>query len=229
MPGAGKKRAKAGHKKPETEHAESHASAYPPPAVYDGPASRPGSSAAGGSRGRAPSNAPPGGQFGEQSIRSSSQAPTATQGPLRDLARDPDKDQPPINHRVEWGGNAFNYFSTDEVSNIFASMCLPFVLRPRTSDYESQVLSLILSPLFIFLNTLFILRFILLIVFTPSHLFNTSRYPLFQSHFPQMPIYCIFCAVDSSFLLYPSSYSSASTSRPSAVWSSRLYTSLHKA
>ncbi|KAL9044993.1 MAG: hypothetical protein Q9214_001909 [Letrouitia sp. 1 TL-2023] len=120
MPGAGKKRAKAGHKKPEIEHTQSHASAYPPPAVYDGPGSHPGS-AAGGSRGRAPSNAPPsvgGGQFGEKSVRSSSRAPSATRGPLRDPARDPDKEQPPINRRVEWGGNAFNYFSTDAMPKV---------------------------------------------------------------------------------------------------------------
>ncbi|KAL9609041.1 MAG: hypothetical protein Q9167_006162 [Letrouitia subvulpina] len=116
MPGAGKKRAKAEHKKPEIDDAQSRVSAHPLAAEYDGPGSRPGSSAPGDSRGRAPSNAPPsvgGGQFGEKYVQSSSRATGETHGHLRDPARDPAQEQPPINRRVEWGGNAFNYFSTD--------------------------------------------------------------------------------------------------------------------
>ncbi|KAL8936923.1 MAG: hypothetical protein Q9216_004682 [Gyalolechia sp. 2 TL-2023] len=104
-------------------------------ARYDGPSERPGSSTGPGqassSHGRAPSNAPaPSGPSGPlASTRSSSRPPSAggpaqssrppsARGPpLRDPARDPSKpEQPKLNPRIEWGGNAFNYFSEDAMS-----------------------------------------------------------------------------------------------------------------
>lgn len=101
---------------------------------YDGPSERPGSSAGPGqassSRGRAPSNAPnqPGPSAPAGSTRTSSRPPSAagpalssrpqsSRGPpLRDPALDPSRHtENKLNPRIEWGGNAFNYYSDDAV------------------------------------------------------------------------------------------------------------------
>ena len=136
MAGAGKKRNKAERQSNQSSNhggvaKDSHK------AAYDGPSERPGSSAGPGpasSRGRPPSqppgqpttpgpmrstrssSRPPSAGGPAQSVRSSSRPPTAAGPPLRDPALDPSRRQPPVlNPRIEWGGNAFNYYSDEAV------------------------------------------------------------------------------------------------------------------
>lgn len=113
---------------------------------YDGPSERPGSSAGPGqassSRGRAPSNAPaqggPSGPAGSTRTSSrppsaagpgpSSQQRSATGPPLRDPALDPSKQKKDTpNRNVEWGGNAWNYYSDDAVREKKTRMRNPFL------------------------------------------------------------------------------------------------------
>ncbi|KAL9015659.1 MAG: hypothetical protein Q9185_006956 [Variospora sp. 1 TL-2023] len=120
MPGAKKKQSKADKysTNPSTNNGSSNRG---PPQHYDGPSERPGSSAgpgqASGSRGRPPTDAPT-----AQSTRTASRPPSApgarasSQPPMTDPARDPAnpaKKKDTLNPRIEWGGNAFNYYSDD--------------------------------------------------------------------------------------------------------------------
>ncbi|KAL9030315.1 MAG: hypothetical protein Q9196_001543 [Gyalolechia fulgens] len=129
-------------------------------ARYDGPSERPGSSAGPGqassSRGRAPPNAPgPSGPSGPAaSTRTSSRPPSAggpaqssrppsARGPpLRDPALDPSRPEPAkLNTRIEWGGNAFNYFSGDALVSqnpVYQHLCsasFPLFLPNAMSYY----------------------------------------------------------------------------------------------
>ncbi|KAL8716740.1 MAG: hypothetical protein Q9225_005957 [Loekoesia sp. 1 TL-2023] len=137
MGGAGKKRAKA-ERQANQRSRNNGGSENGNKAGYDGPSERPGSSAGPGqqssSRGRPPSNAPvqtappaapastrtssrpPTAGGSPQTTRSSSRPPTTAGPPMRDPALDPSRPQAPVlNPRIEWGGNAFNYYSGDAV------------------------------------------------------------------------------------------------------------------
>ncbi|KAL8832946.1 MAG: hypothetical protein Q9170_004627 [Blastenia crenularia] len=129
MAGAGKKRNKAERQSAQKSRDTDNGRAY------DGPSERPGSSGGPGqassSRGRPPSNPSVQANLPSQSVRSSSRPPsaggpavgpsrassrprTAGGAPLRDPALDPSRPrEPALNRNIEWGGNAFNYFSDD--------------------------------------------------------------------------------------------------------------------
>ncbi|KAI4149004.1 MAG: hypothetical protein LQ341_001433 [Variospora aurantia] len=135
MPGAKKKQSKADKysTNPSTNNGSSNRG---PPQHYDGPSERPGSSAgpgqASGSRGRPPTDAPT-----AQSTRTASRPPSApgarasSQPPMIDPARDPAnpaKKKDTLNPRIEWGGNAFNYYSDD------ANPFTPYLIMSNPRD-----------------------------------------------------------------------------------------------
>ncbi|KAL8638117.1 MAG: hypothetical protein Q9228_004693 [Teloschistes exilis] len=125
MAGAGKKRAK------ENRQAEQK-SQHVHPAGNDGPSDRPGSSSGPpanpeSSRGRAPSNAPsnPPSNAPSQSARGGSRPPSASGPPLRDPAREqPLPPRAELNKRIEWGGNAFDFYASESATDIDLC-CIP--------------------------------------------------------------------------------------------------------
>ncbi|KAI4109009.1 MAG: hypothetical protein L6R37_000727 [Teloschistes peruensis] len=146
MAGAGKKRAK------ENRQAEQN-SQHGHPAGNDGPSDRPGSSSGPpanpeSSRGRAPSNAPsnPPSNAPSQSARGGSRPPSASGPPLRDPAREqPLPPRAELNKRIEWGGNAFDFYASESRQSSVSHNYLSSSLLPKTF-LSPTIIHLLLSP-----------------------------------------------------------------------------------